>query len=942
VAGHPDNSRSSSIIPPMSPHDHGHDCDQCQYPQSLSLSLSGPMTAAKAKLIQMMMLQQQHQQAASQSVSALASSLPMPPPDPPAIPPGQYMHEDINIVNVNDVLAGRGSTVSQHPGNIAFREFVGSFKLMYMDKFNKLSFKAHMCANIVDHVRTLEPPGRFLQKKPKPHTHNNDVWMEMGDEKARKKAGQALREDATVIRAERGMAQFHPRNKKGALVSAMLSDGGNSGSFNETTTKTTPVVAGADQQEQDIFLALQQYQQHDHDIAEASMDQQQQQFHTNHNNNYHIPLGMAISESRKSHITAEQQETNYFLTPYEDQYEYEHMAPQDLLQQQTQNGFASVLFAQSSQRNKMIQQQQLELVKGVAPGIKMEEQEQDIELEQDQKIRSHDFQMEKLFLAQQQFDVAKAASPGHNNKDTNDDHRQYLTLLQAIQHQQQFQHTNHNDNNHHLPLGMAIRESRKSIAAEQQETNYFLTPYQDQYEYMAPQEELLQQQTTQKDYHNDFASVLAQSSQRNKTIQPQQLQLVQGTAPGIKMEEQEQDIELEQDHKIAVHDRLEMEHRQDTATKTENENEMIKLKMRKKELFSQRSLSARSLARQHYQNQDASGGYVAATAAATASNDLGAASIQNHQAEADPSLFVEETTPPADEIVCANTDNTVTGARQHSLLTQSCTSWVETTARDQQHNKPHIKKNPSMQRLNLDTGGIIAEDDKDDEEEEEEEENGAGADGKMAPRGGVASVVGHVAGPASNYPRDKRPTCAAASPSARRPPCSADAAAGHHTHTRNNTRGLEGEASRRGSINIRDLVSNINSTKKNVQQLQHQQSMNLSLSFGTSAIVGGCMDSNNTLNINNNNLNMSSMPFGTAAVSSIGNIGSLGTSHANATSHQTLASACLLLDSNTSSNSHDESDAGMLYFTGIGTAIDTDDHASASVMMEHSHNTSTW
>jgi hypothetical protein len=279
-----------------------HDVDS-----SLSLSLPGPMrTAAKAKLIHMIMLQQQQQ-----SVSALASSLPvpMPPIDPPTIPCSDNNTIINNIlvnVNVNDVLAGRGSKISHHPGNIAFREFVGWFKLFYMEKSNKLLFKAHMCAYIVDHVRTLEPPGRFLQKKP--HTNNNNVWVEMGDEKAHKR-----RDKPCERSAELGMAQFHPQNRKGALVSAMFSG-------NENTT------AGAEQllqeeQEQDTFLAPQQYPQHDHDIAEASMDQQEQQFHTNRNTN-HIPLGMAISESRSSNLTAEQQETNYFLTPYQDQYEY--------------------------------------------------------------------------------------------------------------------------------------------------------------------------------------------------------------------------------------------------------------------------------------------------------------------------------------------------------------------------------------------------------------------------------------------------------------------------------------------------------------------------------------------------------------------------------------------------------------------------------------------
>jgi hypothetical protein len=52
------------------------------------------------------------------------------------------------------------------------------------------------------------------------------------------------------------------------------------------------------------------------------------------------------------------------------------------------------------------------------------------------------------------------------------------------------------------------------------------------------------------------------------------------------------------------------------------------------------------------------------------------------------------------------------------------------------YNKPHIQKDTSMQRLNLDTSGIIVED---DEDEDEEKENDAGADGKMAPDGAAST-----------------------------------------------------------------------------------------------------------------------------------------------------------------------------------------------------------
>jgi hypothetical protein len=125
------------------------------------------------------------------------------PPDAPFIPCA-YNDNSIVTLNANDVLARRGSKISHRPGNISFRHFVSSFKLMYMDTSNKLLFKAHMCAHIVDHVRTLDlvqdsptgqPPGRFLQKL------STDVWIEMEGRKCAQKGGTTLREDATVIRA---------------------------------------------------------------------------------------------------------------------------------------------------------------------------------------------------------------------------------------------------------------------------------------------------------------------------------------------------------------------------------------------------------------------------------------------------------------------------------------------------------------------------------------------------------------------------------------------------------------------------------------------------------------------------------------------------------------------------------------------------------------------
>jgi len=98
--------------------------------------------------------------------------------------------------NPNDVLSGRGGRINNHPGNIYFRELITAEKVKYLSLQKKMD-KALIALDIVDQIRKLEPPGRFLKQ-------NSDTlyWHEIGDERARKKAGQALREDGPGLRKE--------------------------------------------------------------------------------------------------------------------------------------------------------------------------------------------------------------------------------------------------------------------------------------------------------------------------------------------------------------------------------------------------------------------------------------------------------------------------------------------------------------------------------------------------------------------------------------------------------------------------------------------------------------------------------------------------------------------------------------------------------------------
>jgi hypothetical protein len=112
--------------------------------------------------------------------------VPFPPPFP-AVSPGDG--GSVTSPHGNDVLSGRGSQVNNHEGNIQFRAIVSEWKPAYnADNVANLE-KTHICAEIVARIRAMDPPGRFLQ-----FNERKRVWLEIGDMKARKKAGQALRQ----------------------------------------------------------------------------------------------------------------------------------------------------------------------------------------------------------------------------------------------------------------------------------------------------------------------------------------------------------------------------------------------------------------------------------------------------------------------------------------------------------------------------------------------------------------------------------------------------------------------------------------------------------------------------------------------------------------------------------------------------------------------------
>jgi len=93
--------------------------------------------------------------------------------------------------HAHDVLIGRGSSVNSHPGNVQYRIWIEDTKAEYkrVCKQEK-KFIAHQ---VVEQVRSLNPPGRFLQKDTA-----RKAWFEVQDNAVvHEKVSRALREHRT-------------------------------------------------------------------------------------------------------------------------------------------------------------------------------------------------------------------------------------------------------------------------------------------------------------------------------------------------------------------------------------------------------------------------------------------------------------------------------------------------------------------------------------------------------------------------------------------------------------------------------------------------------------------------------------------------------------------------------------------------------------------------
>jgi translation elongation factor P/translation initiation factor 5A len=75
-----------------------------------------------------------------------------------------------------------GGRINSHEGNVRFREIIQIHKKEYLSPATKKLEKAHIAKRIVDYIRNMNPPGRFLKEDT-----SDGFWYDIGDGKALKK-----------------------------------------------------------------------------------------------------------------------------------------------------------------------------------------------------------------------------------------------------------------------------------------------------------------------------------------------------------------------------------------------------------------------------------------------------------------------------------------------------------------------------------------------------------------------------------------------------------------------------------------------------------------------------------------------------------------------------------------------------------------------------------
>lgn len=128
-------------------------------------------------------------------------SYPLPPhpyhyyPWAPPPPPIEY----ISNIKPNDVLSGRGGATNCHSGNRTFRKLVKDYQDSYLRA--KKRDKPAVASIIVEKIR--DSGGRFLRRVDTTTQGQVALYFDIGDDRAKEKTCQALREGAPEIRKKK-------------------------------------------------------------------------------------------------------------------------------------------------------------------------------------------------------------------------------------------------------------------------------------------------------------------------------------------------------------------------------------------------------------------------------------------------------------------------------------------------------------------------------------------------------------------------------------------------------------------------------------------------------------------------------------------------------------------------------------------------------------------
>jgi len=122
----------------------------------------------------------------------------------------------IIVVHDHDVLCGRGVNIAQHPGNERFRSLINTrHDESYCTNFST-SEKKELALEVVKHVQSLKPPGRFLKRSGRANSTRGleGPWEALTQKEYVKKTCQALRDCNRNDRAGYGSTVTIPEDVK--------------------------------------------------------------------------------------------------------------------------------------------------------------------------------------------------------------------------------------------------------------------------------------------------------------------------------------------------------------------------------------------------------------------------------------------------------------------------------------------------------------------------------------------------------------------------------------------------------------------------------------------------------------------------------------------------------------------------------------------------------